>query len=271
MLSRSRAAALCLGLVLVLTGCMRLDLDLSLQPDDTVDGSMTVAVDRELVEASGEDAESLAEQLAAEMLGDADERLGEVRSEPYLDEDFAGSTMIFTSAALDAFTDADTDESLRIVREGDDFLVSGVLDLSGEDQVALDVSAFEVRIAVTFPGAVAEHNGTLEGRTVTWSPAVGERLELSARGSALAGGGAGGGPSGLLVAAAGIALLAIAAAVVVLVLRSRRRPAEQEGDATGLLFDRAPQAAAPETSQVAAPEAPQTETPETPGPGTPGA
>jgi hypothetical protein len=47
---------------------------------------------------------------------------------------------------------------------------------------------FDVSISVTLPGAVSEHDGTLEGNTVTWTPAFGEITTLHAVGSAVGGG-----------------------------------------------------------------------------------
>jgi len=47
---------------------------------------------------------------------------------------------------------------------------------------------FDMSISVTFPGAVIEHDGTLDGNTVTWTPAFGEITTLHAVGSAVDGG-----------------------------------------------------------------------------------
>ena len=64
-------------------------------------------------------------------------------------------------------------------------MVNGNLDLSdcsgngsvGESSLPLPSSltaGFEVAVSMTFPGEVVEHNGTLEGTTVTWTPKAGE-------------------------------------------------------------------------------------------------
>jgi hypothetical protein len=94
------------------------------------------------------------------------------------------------------------------VRQGDVFVVSGVLDMSGAlsgatggigatGQELLDSA--EIRITMTFPGDVQEATGTIDGNSVTWAPEFGERLEISATASAIddgdageAGGGGGG-------------------------------------------------------------------------------
>lgn len=177
--------------VLALAGCMKLDVHLDLQADDTVDGMMTMAFSKDLVELSGGDADELVAEMQRDLFGGTDEDdFGDATVEPYDDETFVGTTMIFQGAPLEQFAKGDAD-SLTVIREGEEFVVSGVMDLSDDGESEVDTSFFssgmDVRLAVTFPGDVAEHNGTLDGRTVTWAPKLGDRVEISARGSAVAG------------------------------------------------------------------------------------
>jgi hypothetical protein len=39
----------------------------------------------------------------------------------------------------------------------------------------------QIRVAITFPGRVVDHNGHLDGRTVTWTPTGTEPVEIHAR------------------------------------------------------------------------------------------
>ncbi|MGH8828722.1 MAG: LppM family (lipo)protein, partial [Jiangellaceae bacterium] len=137
-------------------------------------------------------------------------------SEPYDDGEFVGAKYTFTDAPLSTFDEGDT-EGLHIVHEGDEFILTGALDLSDTATGDLEglegmfegaIEDFDFRISVTFPGEVIEHNGDLDGTTVTWVPQPGDNVELSAR--AQDSGGAGGLPiwGWILIAAAIVAVLA---------------------------------------------------------------
>jgi hypothetical protein len=209
-----------------LTGCMKMDMQFDLQSDDTVDGTMIVAVSTELAELTGQSPEDLADQMTSEMVP-LDEGEGEWSTEPYDDGEFVGSEITFEGAPLASMAEGATDESLSIVRDGDEFVVSGEMDLTDTTGSAEDpmfagmMDSFDIRIAVSFPGAVSEHNGELSGNTVTWVPVFGEVLEISARGSAIEGGGGSGLPW-LLIGGIAVGLLVILGLVLFFVLRSRK-------------------------------------------------
>ncbi|MCL3863185.1 hypothetical protein [Actinotalea sp. K2] len=207
---------------LALSGCVRLDVDLALQPDDTVDGSMVFAISSELAELSGQDPADLSQELQDQLLASQDGPEN-ARTEPYEQDDFTGTTLHFEGEQLDLFGGEEGQDGLDVVREGDEFVVTGVLDLTQvadaqEQGLSQD---FDVRVAVTFPGSVSDHNGVIDGRRVTWVAVAGERLEMQARGSAVEGGG---GLSAGLLAGLVAALLVAAGLVVLLVTRSRSTP-----------------------------------------------
>src|SRR4030095_12216108 len=87
-------------------------------------------------------------------------------------------------------------DTLQIAREGDTFVVTGVLDLSsglsgatgpfGGTGGAQFFESADIRIAITFPGEVLQApGGEIDGNTVTYVPEFGERLEINATGSAV--------------------------------------------------------------------------------------
>lgn len=247
------------ALALTLGGCMKMDMQIELQSDDTIDGTLTFAVAESLAELSGQSPEDLVEEMQEGILS-SDNALGDVRSEPYTEEGFIGTKTFFEGAALDAIGSDAADDGLTIVRDGDDFVVTGEMDLSDADasQAAL-MTGMDLRIAVTFPGPVAEHNGELSANTVTWVPVPGERLEISARGSAEPAG-AGGLPI-LAIVAIAVGLLALVAIVVVaFIVRSRRSSTPTDADHAPFVapvtpgVTHVPDAAAPGTP--AAPPAP---------------
>jgi hypothetical protein len=231
------------GLTLLLAGCLKLDMDITLSPDDTVDGEVVFAVNKEMLELTGQNID--------DMLGDTavpDDVEG-ATSEPYEDERFAGTRVVFEDVALEDMQERSDPDSLSIERVGDTYEVNGVLDLGMEDadlegnpfeeQITEAFDTAELRIAITFPGEVLETNGRVQGTTVTWRPVFGERTEITAVASAVpdsAGGDDGSegteaagstessGGDALRYAILGLIVLAVAVGVYVIV--RRRGPSE---------------------------------------------
>ncbi len=178
------------GLSLLLAGCLKLDMAITIAPDDTVDGEIVFAVNKELLELTGQNID--------DMLGDTavpDDVEG-ATSEPYEDDRFAGTRVVFEDVALEDMQERSDPDSLSIERVGDTYVVNGVLDLGMEDadlegnpfeeQISEAFDTAELRIAITFPGEVIETNGRVQGTTVTWEPVFGERTEITAVASAVA-------------------------------------------------------------------------------------
>lgn len=236
--ARIRRAGALVGLALLLTGCLKLDMALTVSSDDTVDGDLVFAVNKEIVELTG--------QSVDDLVGDATvpEDVEGATQEPYEDDRFVGTRVTFDDVALADLQERADPDALSIERRGDTFVVSGVMDLSAddgdiegnpfEDQIADAFDTAELRIAITFPGEVLETNGRVDGTTVTWEPAFGERTELTAVASAVAGGG-GDADSGAEAAGEtgssswgnallyGIVGLVVAGMIVALILMARRR------------------------------------------------
>lgn len=180
---RTPVTAFGAGLVAVaLTGCMKIDMDLELETDDTVNGSMIMAFDKNLADMMGSEFDTMLDQMLDEAVADLPEG---ATSEEYEDDDFTGAKYTFERASIDEFSDGD----LSITHEGDEFIVDGVVDLSddpmtddlGNTDALSGLTDFDVTISINFPGEVLDHNGELEGTTVTWTPPVGETSEFNAR------------------------------------------------------------------------------------------
>jgi hypothetical protein len=214
------------SLTVLLSGCLKATQDLTLNEDDTVDGTIVFAVDKGVLELAGMSADDFLEQVTegdSPVPGDV-----EFETEPYEDDEYIGSEFTFEGAPLSAFNDPEAGD-LAIVREGDTFVVSGTLDASTED---LDptgtpgadqlLESFDVRISITFPGEVEEASGEIDGTTVTWTPALGETTEISARGSAIGSGGGSGGGATLWIVLGAIAVLVV---IVIAVVMGRKKPA----------------------------------------------
>ncbi|MEN5075997.1 hypothetical protein ABE437_19425, partial [Isoptericola cucumis] len=241
---RTALAALLAAVSLVaLAGCMKVDMDLTLSEDDTVSGSMIMAFSDQFAETMGMEPGQMWDQAGSEL----EQGLPEGASqEPYSADGYTGTEITFTDAPIEDFAGTGA-EDMSITRDGDEYVVTGTMDLSeGADQ--LDSmpegvrDSFDVRIAITFPGAVGDNNGTVEGNTVSWTPQIGEATEIQARGAAEAGSSF---PWWLVGLVVGVLVLAL---VVVLVVRSRRSAAAATasdagpGAGPGAAFGAAPMA-----------------------------
>ncbi|WP_166844911.1 LppM family (lipo)protein [Isoptericola sp. BMS4] len=221
------AATLAVVGLLALAGCMKIDTDLTLSEDDTVSGSMVMAYSNQFAEQMGMDPQEFWEQAG----GDLNSTLAENSTQqPYSDGEYTGAEVTFLDKPLEDFTIRnDAGIQLAITRDGDDYVVDGVMDLSGPDALGPmpedDMDTLALRIAVTFPGPVSESTGTVEGTTVTWTPAMDEVTEIHAVGSAK-----GGFPWWLVGLVIGVLVIAV---VVVLVVRSNRARAASSAAAAG--------------------------------------
>jgi hypothetical protein len=266
------------ALALLLTGCIKLNMNLGINDDDTVSGTIQLGVDKQLLELSGQNADEL-------LGGDSPfpSNAPGVTVKPFDDGEFAGQEFTFESVPLEEFNSGGfagatglsgvtgSSDALNIQRQGDTFVVTGGLDLSsglsgatgpfgGSGGAELFRSA-AVKIAFTFPGEVImAPGGQIDGNTVTYVPTFGELLEINATGSAIDNGQAQdvtGGDDGsnlLLYILIGAAVVALFVVVLSLVLRGRNKgkaggPESGFGEAAVT----APQAPAPRASPSATP------------------
>ncbi|WP_426310637.1 LppM family (lipo)protein [Cellulosimicrobium sp. E-16] len=242
---------------------------LTLNEDDTFDGSVVMAFSDELATSMGSDPQELWDQMGSEMESELPEG---ATQEPYAQDGYTGTKITYADQPISQLSSAGAD-SISVTREGDEYVVSGSMDMTGEEfnpdtgdatsdeltQQMMD--SLDIKISITFPGEVAESNGEIDGNTVTWTPVVGEVNEMTARGSAVAGGAAGTGDEGsdeatdsdgatapdggdsaadasdsgslawLWFVIGGLVLLGIIGLVLWLVLRSK--PGAQDGQAAG--------------------------------------
>jgi len=266
------------ALVFLMTGCIKLNMNLGINSDNTVSGTVVFGVQKELLDLTGQNVQDLLGSDAP-----FPSNAPGVTVEPFDDGEFAGQQFIFEDVPIAEFNSGGfvgntgatgatgasgvtgAGDTLNIARQGDTFVVTGVLDLSsglsglsgatgpfGGTGGAQFFESAEIKIAITFPGAVVQApGGQIDGNTVTYVPKFGERLEINATGSAVDNGEAadvvGGSDSmlPLILIIAGVVLVLLI--IIALVIRSRRHKGDDTG-ATGF-----GEAGAPATPGVAAP------------------
>jgi hypothetical protein len=245
------------ALALLLSGCIKLTMDLQVNSDDTVSGTVQLGVQKEILELSGGSVEDL---LGTDSPFPSD--APGVSVEEFDDGEFAGQQFTFDSVPITEFQGTDPSDSLSITRQGDTYVVSGVLDLSGASGAtglgATGAQLFEsaeIRITMTFPGDVQEASGTIDGNSVTWEPTFGERTEISATASAIDDGDAGGGDGGssttiILIVVGALILIAV---VAFLVMRGRKGSGAAGEEVATAAEPAAPPGPAPAEEAAAAP------------------
>ncbi|GAB3936418.1 hypothetical protein GCM10027614_12890 [Micromonospora vulcania] len=220
---------------------MQLNMGLTVNADDTVDGQLLLTAQKSLLSARNKNVPAAFAELRQNIpaLPPGEETV-------YEDAKLFGSQISYRKAPLKGFDSA----SVKLVRDGDFYRFTLPLDPKKyggkiaeqnpqQQQAFLKLMSFE--ISVTFPGRVIDTNGTVNGRSVSWKvdPNQDKPTELRAvaeapprpSASPVAGEDEGGFPW-LLVAGGGLLLLLVLAAVGVLLLR-RRRPTAPAAAAPG--------------------------------------
>jgi hypothetical protein len=176
---RLRALA-ALALVFALTGCMKVDAQVAINDDDTVSGSIVMALDKRLAALTGKTQDQLVESITLQP-GTISK---DTAAEPYEDRDYVGRRFVFSGVPLKDFHGTDQ-VSVNLVHQHDSYVLNGVADLRTvnltDPAVQRFADLFSFTVSVTFPGPVVESNGVLNGRTVTWTPKAGQSIPLHAR------------------------------------------------------------------------------------------
>jgi hypothetical protein len=185
----ARGFAVVAAAALTLTGCMKIQTDLTLNPDNTGSMAMIMAISDEFADSMGMDPQDMWDSMSGEMATDAPEGANQ---EPYAEDGYTGVKYTLAEAPIEQLSTP----AMTIERVGDNYVFTGTMDLTDESTDTTDTSdpmtqamldTFIVQVSVTFPGAVGETNGEVDGNTVTWTPTLGEVAEMNATGSAIAG------------------------------------------------------------------------------------
>jgi hypothetical protein len=209
-----------LALALALSGCIKMDVDLTLDGDQA-DGSMIIGVNRALLDLSGESVED----FLAEIDGDEEMIPEGATGRPYEDDVYVGQEYVLSGVDIAEFDNEVV--SISHDAEAGTYDVRGEMDMTDIGPEAAELGDFDISVSITFPGEVTDHNGTLDGRTVTWTPVLGETNEM--RASARDGGGSDL-PTWLLIAIA-VAVVAVLAGLAYFLTRRNRATPEAPGDA----------------------------------------
>ncbi|GAB3230261.1 hypothetical protein GCM10027447_24490 [Glycomyces halotolerans] len=177
------AAGAAVVLLLASSGCLRMDLELNVRSDDTVGGSFTAAWSEEFLAEVAAGDRSIGQAELDAFVEALMEGVPDGRRSAYHEDGYLGQTASFTGRPLREFGEfGDTGWGfLSIVHEDRRYVLDGRWDLRAAGFIEADaVSEVELIIRVNFPARVTDHNGELDGRTVTWRMSPGQEYELRA-------------------------------------------------------------------------------------------
>lgn len=207
-LARRLTLILAILLLLVLTSCIRMTMDIDIDGAERIDVRADVGMQNAAAKELGADLPDFCAE--ADLTGDTDD----VQAEPYSEDGdggYTGCRMEGTSTLAEMGSSSDG-PGLTLEDGVWTFAMDGADAEAGQGMSASMLSDF--RISVTFPGEVLTHNGTstVEGTTVTWTNATdlfsAEGLRATARDS-----GGAGGHTWLWIVLGVLALAAIGAAI----------------------------------------------------------
>ena len=179
----------------LLTGCIKLDMDLTVNSDKTVSGTVIGALSNYLAAMADESGDAGTDSLASGLDSLFDESTPGVTIKEYNSGGFTGQKYILDHVAISNFSKTDSGgETFTIKLNGNKVTVSGVLDLSMDQETTSGLDLFgtdltkglfssaQMRIAIRFPGKIISSSGEIsaDGKQVVWTPVFGERNELSA-------------------------------------------------------------------------------------------
>ncbi|GHJ45142.1 hypothetical protein Cs7R123_24840 [Catellatospora sp. TT07R-123] len=213
-----------------LSGCMKLDMDLTVNSNDTLDGTVVVALDRSLLMMSGKSPEEAFEG-AEDSVKDLPKGS---RTEVYDDGKFYGKKIIYDDLSFAAFNSGKADAPHIEHADGKYTftadLKTGSNSLGAQAELMRPfLSGIQITIALTFPGDVVEHDAQakVDGHRVSWNLGLGENNRLRAvaeEGPAF--------PLAVVAVVGGVAGLAVVVGIVVLAIWLSRRHATPAPAAT---------------------------------------
>lgn len=207
---------------LALSGCIKMDVDLTLD-GDRADGSMIIGVNRAVLDMTGESAEDFLAEL------NADEDIPEGATvRPYEDDVYVGQEYVLSDVEIAEFNDEEM--SINYDADAGTYEVDGQLDMTDIGPEAAELGEFDITVSITFPGEVTDHNGTLDGRTVTWTPVLGETNEIRATARDSGGSDV---PTWLLIVTAAAIVAVLAGLAYFLTRRNRSAPEVPGGTGDG--------------------------------------
>ena len=171
------------GMTFMLTGCIRLGIDLQVNQNKTMSGTMIFALS-DSIAALGGDSSTLSQ-------GDLiDPKTKGVTVRPYKRDGYTGEEYDLKDVPIAAFNPGGKNDSFTITETSKKITVNGYMDFSdtsgggaiGSQLASTMMSSADIHISIKFPYDVTSSTGVISSdkKTVTWRPKIGEKTQLQA-------------------------------------------------------------------------------------------
>jgi hypothetical protein len=209
------AAFATVGLVSLLSGCIKLDMDVKVSKDEKISGTVIVGLQASVLELMGQTkAEFLKEMKTAKDIPKG------AKAKPYDKGGFVGQEISFTNLPASEFgsvagaakgvtaaaggssetsdtsaeSDASSPDDIKLEKVNGKWVMTGTMNLSDKAESDSSDGSFSVsgmgdlmksakiRIKMTFPGKIIEHDkwGKVKGNTIEWNPKAGQKVVMRA-------------------------------------------------------------------------------------------
>jgi hypothetical protein len=174
LLRKLSLTALLASVVILLTGCVKLNIDLNVNSDDTVSGTMIVAF-QDMGTINMQPTQFYTPQEGMTV-------------EPYKDDTYVGSKITFAKKTFKDFSLGSDSSGLSFSRDGNFIRVHGLIALAGSsnaDDIKSNpfaglLTGGDIRVSITMPGKITSAKGKVEGNKVTFTGKLGEDLVIDA-------------------------------------------------------------------------------------------
>ena len=225
------AATIAVVVIFITSGCMKLNMNLTVNEDDTVSGNLIIAYSNQALDLANSYGSSGAldtNNLITPQPG--------ITVTPYKDDSYTGSKVTFDKKPFSDFSTGSSADSLRFTKTGNIVKVSGVLDMSGGGSTSVSelmsnpltsslFSTSDIAVIITMPGKVTSNTGTVKGNTVTFKGKLGEKLVIEAQADETK-------DNTLLFVGIGAAILGLLAAAGFLIRKRSKTPLAIPGSET---------------------------------------
>lgn len=220
--TRIAGALIATAALLLLSGCVRFQADLTVTLENTLNGDIVVASVVGDGATAKDEAKDRAADIESKFLPNLSGAEGVTRSD-YDSDGYAGSKFSLSNTPLEAINSDSENGSLSLTRDGETFVFDGTINFTPDSDEAppKDADESNIEVAISFPGEVTDHNGVLDGTRVTWNTSYEGSLDMHAVASAEPVG-----PPAWIWIVSGVGGLAVIAIIVIAVMASNRRTTE---------------------------------------------
>jgi len=183
------------GLLLVTTSaCVRAVAEFDVTTDDTVSGSLVVAVSDQAIESltaeTDQTANMLVDWITEQTKGSFGPMMPGARAEAYHQDGYQGTKLVFDGLDIADFGRGPAGVDLVLTHDEGQFQLAGRITLPTADEFLGGAASLvgqrladqaTMTVTFTFPGPVTATDGAASGNSVTWDLKLGQTTQINAQ------------------------------------------------------------------------------------------